>query len=350
MFVHARTKNSLDAKHDLLEALARVNLESETLAGEPDLALRTGSKVLHIDIKHSSAPSAATVEHLVAKERRSDLADRLNVLVADRLSSACRARLREAGWGWLDRRGHLRIWAPQDGIRVETDIPPLRLKRIDYEDPLSTTVGLEVAIALLLEPGADVSVRALARRLDRAPSAVSTTLKRLREASLVNNKLEQLIPDLFNEVASHWAPHRIPLAGQPKPGEARSLERLQFNLHDPMTPGWALTDTLAASYYGAPLVASSGYPPDFYVPSERILRDAINYFGFAPSYGARACTISVAPVRAAVTTRVDRSPVANTELLLAHPVFVALELARDPGRGREILDQWNPPGEYTRVW
>jgi hypothetical protein len=34
---------------------------------------------------------------------------------------------------------------------------------------------------------------------------------------------------------------------------------------------------------------------------------------------------------------------------LVHPVAVALDLAQDPGRGREILDQWTPE-DCTRVW
>ena len=35
----------------------------------------------------------------------------------------------------------------------------------------------------------------------------------------------------------------------------------------------------------------------------------------------------------------------------AHPLFLALDLAQDPARGREVLDQWHPdqPG-ITRVW
>jgi hypothetical protein len=35
---------------------------------------------------------------------------------------------------------------------------------------------------------------------------------------------------------------------------------------------------------------------------------------------------------------------------LAHPVFVALDLAQDTGRGREILDAWTPPERWARVW
>jgi hypothetical protein len=35
---------------------------------------------------------------------------------------------------------------------------------------------------------------------------------------------------------------------------------------------------------------------------------------------------------------------------LAHPLFVALDLASDPGRGTEILAGWRPQEETVRVW
>ena len=35
---------------------------------------------------------------------------------------------------------------------------------------------------------------------------------------------------------------------------------------------------------------------------------------------------------------------------LANPLFVALDLARDPGRGRQILDGWQPPRPWRKIW
>jgi len=35
---------------------------------------------------------------------------------------------------------------------------------------------------------------------------------------------------------------------------------------------------------------------------------------------------------------------------LAAPLFVALDLAQDVGRGREILNTWDPPEGWARVW
>jgi hypothetical protein len=39
----------------------------------------------------------------------------------------------------------------------------------------------------------------------------------------------------------------------------------------------------------------------------------------------------------------------NGEFPVANHVVVALDLAQDSGRGREILDAWNPEG-HIRVW
>jgi len=40
----------------------------------------------------------------------------------------------------------------------------------------------------------------------------------------------------------------------------------------------------------------------------------------------------------------------NQRWPLAQPLFVALDLAQDPGRGREILNDWTPPEPWHRVW
>ena len=122
-------------------------------------------------------------------------------------------------------------------------------------------------------------------------------------------------------------------------------------------PGWALTGTLAAAAYGAPIAARSGHPPDFYVPNPAILRRAVRLLGVAVDADHRRASVRVAPVPAVCDQRVD--PVGqraktwastNEPWPLAKPLFVALDLARDPGRGREILEGWQPPQPWRRVW
>lgn len=336
------------ALHDLERALRALGMSSSS-GDLGSLTIRTDKGRLTVTVETAVAPGISKVGELMAPTQDGAGEDRTQVLVADRLSLGARVRLREQGWGWLDRRGHLRLWAPAHGIRIETEIEPLRTSRgPEYEDVLATGVGIDVAIALLLEPDRTWSVRTLATKIERAPSAVSVALARFRGSALVTETNQPLLPDLFSEVAGSWAPRRVALARAPQPGEGASLRRMQFNIDDATVPGWALTDTLAAREYGAPVVVGSAYPPDFYVPSPTVLRDAASYFGEASSFESRGCTVSVPPSGVAVSKRLDVG--AALEFLLAHPLFVALELARDKARGREILDRWNPPEGFARVW
>ena len=73
--------------------------------------------------------------------------------------------------------------------------------------------------------------------------------------------------------------------------------------------------------------------------------------GVPKSEAARGATLHVAPVRQVCATRRPAHD-AETRWPLAHPLFVALDLASDlgRGRGREILDGWTPPADVTRVW
>ncbi len=93
--------------------------------------------------------------------------------MADRVTAAARTILREAGWGWLDLRGHLHLTAP--GLFVDADVPPANTAR-GRSIPLAGHVGIEVAAAVLLKPDEPAAVRRIAAALARAPSSVSAAL------------------------------------------------------------------------------------------------------------------------------------------------------------------------------
>jgi hypothetical protein len=135
------------------------------------------------------------------------------------------------------------------------------------------------------------------------------------------------------------------------PGDnATMAEPLRLGIHDvENTVGWALTDSATAVAYGAPLAVRTGVLLDFYVPDQAILRRATTLLGAASSRSQARCAIRAAPVPAACSHRVDLAT-NPFEWPLAHPVFVALDLAQDAGRGREILDAWTPPERWARVW
>jgi DNA-binding transcriptional ArsR family regulator len=322
----------------------------------PDMVLLDiDGRYMLVELKRTSMPTPLQVSDLAADEGPRARPDVLHVLVADRIPEASREELRRHGWGWLDLRGHLHLAG--HGVLVDIDVPPVKA-RAERIDAFSGSAGLEVACALLLEPGVEYGVRGLARSLDRSPSTVSEVLSALRGQGLVSTDGSPVLPDLFWETADAWRPREVPLAELPRPGEGSVTTALRLGLDDVETqPGWALTGTLAAAIYGAPVAARSDYPPDFYVPESATLRRATRLLGMAVDADHRRATVRVAPVPAVCERRVD--PVApsakawaftNEHWPLANPLFVALDLARDPGRGREILDNWQPPRPWRRVW
>jgi hypothetical protein len=273
------------------------------------------------------------------------------VLVADRITEEAKNRLRAKAWGWLDLRGELHLEAP--GVFIDARVSPAHHAAEATKEPLAGVVGLELASLLLMQPTRSFGVREAAAELGRAPSSVSEEMGRLRDAALLDSHDKPVSPDLFRAVSRRWRPESVDLAAAPgpRPGPEPIGEALRLGLDDPEhRSGWALGDTLAAIAYGAPVSATGAYPPDFYVPDRATLRRAIQLLGAAPSHRDRAATVRVAPVSLITSRRVDWSLRANTQWPLAHPLFVALDLAQDPDRGTEVLAAWEPPGEWQRVW
>lgn len=216
---------------------------------------------------------------------------------------------------------------------------------------LSGRVGIELAALLLLDPTKRIGVRAAAATLSRAPSSISETLTAMQAADLVNSDRQPVVPDLFWALAERWRPVGHDLASIPGPGRERDNDALRLGFDDvESTIGWALTDTVAASVYGAPVSMRADHPPDFYVPDQATVRRALHLLGPALSASSRACRVRVAPVSLVCDHRVDATSWTPESWPLANPLFVALDLAQDPGRGREILEAWTPGRRWNRVW
>jgi hypothetical protein len=155
---------------------------------------------------------------------------------------------------------------------------------------------------------------------------------------------------LFWQVAEHWPNRRVHLASLPSPRDATLIRPLRLGLDSTGNePGWALTDSAAAAAYGAPVAFRSGQVLDFFVPDHSIVRRATTLLGAAASDRQALATVRVTPVPAVVQHRVDVDA-NHLGWPLAHPLFVALDLAQDTGRGHEILDMWTPDERWTRVW
>jgi hypothetical protein len=268
------------------------------------------------------------------------------LVVADRIANDAQTRLRDGGVNFYDARGHIRLVLP--GVFVDTELrPAIDHRSTKASPPLDGEVAKEVALILLDKPNAVSGVRSIARTIQRAPSAVATALERLRSAGLVTSANEPIIPELFWELAGLWRRAPIALATQPRPGEARTTDPLHLGLEPDAQFGWALTDSSAARAWGMPLVLSSDYPPDFYVPSVIALRRAIATLGGVVHVDERGCTVSLAPTPLVCRWRVS---LPTETWKVAEHVIVALDLSRDESRGREVLERWIPPEGIIRVW
>ncbi|MFM7069347.1 MAG: hypothetical protein ACKOYM_07795 [Actinomycetes bacterium] len=246
------------------------------------------------------------------------------VVVADRISDAGRAVLRDAGWGWLDRRGDVRLWTP--GARVEATVPGGKVARSKPANTW-TPLGLEIALAAMVAPAEPVTARKVAPKIGRSAGAVHELVGRFMEHGLIGrNTHRPLMPDLFWEAAAHWPDDGwIPL-----PVGADEVGRL-------VGPDQTVrVDERAATMGGAKITAAGDLPARLYVTSAGALRKA------------RTLTDRDQPTKAWVRLAPitwlpdnDVHPPSTTQpWRVAHPILCALRLAADPSRGKEIVEAW----------
>lgn len=309
-----------------------------------DLVLDPGR--VPVQVKRRTLVAEGDAARLLAEVLPDDRA--LLVVVGDRITHQARRVLLEGNAGYYDLRGHLALRTAQ--LVIDTDVEPL-IERGSRKDPLAGKAGLEVATELLLAPRKGVAVRELARALGRSPSTVSEVLSGLRRDGLVDDHHQVAGSRLFWEVAARWTSSRTYLSDAPPAGEASRITKpLRLGFDDVEgTVGWALTGSLAAVAFGAPIAARADQVSTFYVPDQTTVRRAQNLLGVAATPAAAGCRVRVAPVPAVCSRRTDTES-NPSHWPLAHPLFVALDLAQDVGRGREILDAWTPPARWPRVW
>lgn len=344
-----------DAVDALLEALRDAGLRA-TRSEAADVALEGPGKLVLINVKAASVLDAGRVRAQLAADAKARADEGVSetpdmvVLVADQLSEDARELLRESDWGYLDRRGALWIRRP-DLLVNDTSLAPLERRGARVEGPIRGRVALGVALRLLMHPHTGGSVRAIADVVGASPSTVHDALARLRAHALIDRDRTPLVPDLFNAAAAVWRPERIPVRRQPQPGD----DDLELGLPDDETgdvaaQGWVVGGDVGAAAAGARIVVTAGAPPDFYVPNQAALRRAVRRLRTCP-YDERGATVALTP--SPVVTAEKRYVGSDTTPWLAwphaHPVVVALDLAQDLARGREILDDWTPQG-FDRVW
>lgn len=330
-----------DAVEALLEALHATGLEashSREPSRGPDLVLHTPAGPILIEVKAASVVNEARAAALRGDPASGGTpAPAARIVVADQLSEGARRVLREANCGYLDRRGALWLRAP--GVFVhDTTLDSFERQRATRRaEPIRGRVGLGVALRRLMLPDARDSVRGLAAAVGASVSSVHDALTGLRDAALLDAGGRPLVPDLFDAAASIWRPERIPVRRHPEADDADAKD-------------WVVGSDVGAAAAGARVVVSSSAPPDFYVPSEVALRRAVRRLGEC-AHDERAATVALAPSPLVIA---EPHPVVayaahGSRWSVAHPVVLALDLAQDQARGREILDEWTPEG-VSRVW
>lgn len=340
-----------DAAEAVVAAAEAVGLEARSgtdVAGPDVVVVLPDGATMYLQVKAVSLVTAASAPDQT--RRFPDLHPQVaaGVIVADRITADGRDSLTRAGWNWLDLRGHLRLAGP--GLLIDADVPAM-VRPVSERSGLVGRVGVELAALLLSAPEKSVGVRDAAKDLSRSPSSVSDAFRALRAAGLVDAERKPAVPELFWELAAQWKPLSRDLASLPSPGRARDNAALRLGLDDvEATTGWALSDTVAAAVYGAPIGMRADHPRDFYVPDQSTFRRAVQVLGLAVSSTSHAGRVRIAPVPLVCDRRVDATGWASEEWPLASPLFVALDLAQDPGRGREILDGWTPRGPWRRAW
>lgn len=305
------------------EALAALGLEVE----HDDGRLVADGVEVGLPVLERAHPHPGVVSELVGDT------DGPALLVADRLSESARQVLRDGGWSFLDRRGHLRLWIP--GLRIDS---PVGLggdgARGSSTSPW-TPVGLEVALHALIHPDEPVSARRIARDTGRSPGGTQEIVGRFLAEGLIGRSSRlPLLPDLFWETSAHW-PDDGWIALTPPIAEAAQTAG----------PGALVrVDERAATLGGARIPAAADLPARCYVDRATVRR--LRSLGPA-GHGAPGAEES-GPTR----TWVRESPVRWLPELggyepdgdhpwrVAHPMVCALRLAAGGPRGREIVEDW----------
>ena len=261
-----------------------------------------------------------------------------DLLVAQRITEDARAILRNRNVSFFDERGYLSIRRPPLVVEasVATADEPSPKRR---GQPLDG-IGLDVALWLLHSPDPG-GVRAIGRSIGRTASSVSDALRRLIDEGLVTAEHEPLLPELFDAAVQAWRYRTRFIAVLGDPITAANAKTLRTRLNDASGVGWAWAGPEAERAWKVPGIRRGAGRSQLMVP------DA-DSFDLATSIlktdSDGTFDLAVAPVAWLASHRVQRDG-----KTVVPAIVVALDLALDDARGRELLSGWNPEG-VQRVW
>lgn len=335
---------------------------SVTRAGPEQVTITVGRHHWPAGVITRDAVSLSDAQAIVTAPARG-----ATIIVANQLSAVAKdflaqqnEGLQDHGWSWLDRRGELQLNHPTASGVVHFDTSSARRSAMPggrrlaaprSDGPIRGRAGISCAAALLLQPAEPPSIRAIARQAQMSHGAIGEASKLLREVGLIRSSGQPQIPELFWALAAVWSPTRItPVATLPTQEQAR---RLHANVDGPATtiiPGWCLGGDESLAAWGAPVFSEAARPWIWVIDeggarrAERVLTPA--------TWEDYTAVIAVPPTPlVSIYRQSPPTPVSALPFLpTAHPLFLALELAQDPTRGHEILDDWQPEAGVERVW
>jgi hypothetical protein len=337
------TKEALDAVATAFDAAA-ITVNSVEEGGPFDAIVdvsvddRTASFVVEVKAYCTGVDARSLIGRVDLTGPRTGRTRAVPLLVADRITAEAREILTAGGWSWLDRRGRLHLRAPAVRVDLDLDSPTSPGTAMSEGSAISGRGGISVAYWLCGNPGRSLSPTRNRAELSLAPSTISTAVSRLTDVGLVDDNGAGVFPELFWELAARWRPERTWIAARPDPSAHTSA--------DPGEPGWRLSGSAAAAAWGAPIVTTTGGHLELYVRRPVEVSIAIRRYGATqPGLGAAALAV-------AATTAVVAPPLPGTPFVDGWPaaplVAVALDLAQDPARGREILQAWEHPDAVWR--
>ena len=300
-------------------------VEAPGRPGPDVLLVRPGTAAPAVAVRVRATTSADPVRVAALLGEPRPAGGPLTLLVADRIPDGSRALLRRAGWGWLDRRGDLRVQGP--ALLIETTVPTERGVTPRLRPGIRGVGGTTWAAAILLE-GRQPILREVARQAGLAPSTLAAAARALRDA-----RLEGPGPELFWSLAEAWAPDWVALAD---PGAG--------------TPAGVASGWEALGAWGAAVPAAEGTrsaPARLYVRDPGELAAAVDRYGEVrggPPGGGGAVLVAAAP-----TPLVFGPGPGREGRAVVAPVFAALDVVSEAG-GPEFLATWEPPKPWVGWW
>jgi hypothetical protein len=266
------------------------------------------------------------------------------LVVADRVTADARVVLQRAKRSFCDARGSLFLTAKNMLVAVDFE-PSSNVERNRLAHPLD---GAAFDVALWILHAGPQGTRAISRAINRPSSTVNDVVTKLRNESLLYDGTHPLLPELFELCVEEWKRRVAYRAVIPGVVVEAPPRRAGCNFGDLAVTGWASAGVTAQLAWRTAGMTGLRTTTTFFVPNEESIHRAKALPNlFIPSrLGGKdqQTELIVSPVPWLCAHRV-----ATAHGVTIPPIAIAMELAADAARGREILDSFNPEG-YLRVW